>query len=332
VKIFWAKAAALHVLVVKGVGFRHEMVRLKGRGVARPVLGKFSGGNVAPALDTIGVSRLSAEQVKGPLLADVGEEFLTIMFLVREDQGLVGRCRRGSQNLGCHPQELGAGLHDRLGRRTEAKTDRLAGVTIQQEKGLSHFGGFLLGTEAVPAPLALAVAGHAVRVQSQESAGEMSSRAAQFAQGDLQWLGFWDGVALQEVVDGQVGGDEGQAVGQFKALLGKGAPLAVGAQTPGRFIDPVEGQARLDSVGRQAGPGAHEVPGAQAQVLGQQEPDADLIARNLIGQDLADLPLQALGIGWQGTLFFASALGLNKLGRVGGIKCGEFFFAGRNRR
>jgi hypothetical protein len=67
-------------------------------------------------------------------------------------------------------------------------------------------------------------------------------------------------------------------------------------------------------------------------VLGQQEPDAQLIARNLIGQDLADLAFQAFGIGWEGTLFFASALGLNKLGWVGGIKGVEFFFAGRNRR
>lgn len=67
-------------------------------------------------------------------------------------------------------------------------------------------------------------------------------------------------------------------------------------------------------------------------MFGQQQPDADLIARNFIGQRLADLPLQAFGIGWQGTLLFASALGLNKLGRVGGIKGVEFFFAGRNRR
>jgi hypothetical protein len=40
----------------------------------------------------------------------------------------------------------------------------------------------------------------------------------------------------------------------------------------------VQGQTGFGPVGRQARPGAQEVPGAQAQVLGQQEPDAQLIA------------------------------------------------------
>ena len=73
-------------------------------------------------------------------------------------------------------------------------------------------------------------------------------------------------------------------------------------------------------------------PNAQTQVFGQQQPDADLIAGNFVGQSLANLTLQASGIGFEGTLFFAGALGLDKLGRVGGIKGVEFFFAGRNRR
>jgi len=219
-----------------------------------------------------------------------------------------------------------------LGRRTEAKTDRLTCLTIQQEKGLSHFRWFLFGLETVPAHLAFAVAGQAVGIQGQESAREMVSSAAQFAQGDLEFLGLLDGMTVQELVDGHVGGDKGQAVGQFKTFLGKSASVTVGAQTQGRFIDQVQGQTGLDPLGGQARPGAHEVPGAQAQVLGQQEPDADLIAGNFICQHLANLPLQALGIRWQGTLFFASALGLDKLGRVGGIKGVEFFFAGRNRR
>ena len=153
----------------------------------------------------------------------------------------------------------------------------------------------------------------------------MSSRTAQFAQGDLELLGLLDGVTLQQMVDRQVGRDEGQAVGQLKTFLGKRAPLTVRAQAHGGFIDQVQGQARLDSVGRQAGPGAHEVPGAQAQVFRQQQPNADLVARDFVGQCLANLPLQAFGIGGHRALFFAGALGLDKLGRVGGIKGAEFF-------
>lgn len=94
----------------------------------------------------------------------------------------------------------------------------------------------------------------------------------------------------------------------------------------------MQSQTRLDSLGGQARPGAHQVPSAQTQVLGQQKPNADLIARNLVGQSLADLSLQAFGIGWERTLLFAGALGLDELRRVGRIKGVEFFFAGRNRR
>ena len=80
-----AYAAALNVFVVEGLGLGFEMIRLNGRRVAGPALGKSGGRNFTPALDTIGVSRLGAEQIEDPLLADVGEEFLAIVFLVGED-------------------------------------------------------------------------------------------------------------------------------------------------------------------------------------------------------------------------------------------------------
>jgi hypothetical protein len=67
-------------------------------------------------------------------------------------------------------------------------------------------------------------------------------------------------------------------------------------------------------------------------VFGQQQPNADLIAGNFVGQSLANLPLQAFGISRERTLFFTGALGLDELGWVGGVKGVEFFFAGRNRR
>ncbi len=67
-------------------------------------------------------------------------------------------------------------------------------------------------------------------------------------------------------------------------------------------------------------------------MLGQKKPNPDLIAGDPLGQSLADLALQASGIGREGALFFAGALGLDKLGWVGGLKGVEFFFAGRNRQ
>ena len=115
--------------------------------------------------------------------------------------------------MGGHIQQRRAGLRYGLGRGTEPETDRLAGVTIQQEKGLCHFAGFVLGAEAVATHLALAVAGHSVRVQRQQRALKMLAGSAQFAQGDLQSLGLLKGMGFQQVVDSQVSGDKGQAVG-----------------------------------------------------------------------------------------------------------------------
>jgi hypothetical protein len=103
-------------------------------------------------------------------------------------------------------------------------------MAVQQEEGLSHFGRFLLGTEAVSAHLALAVAGHPMGIQRQKGAGEMSSGTAQLAQGNLGLLGVLEGMAVQEVVNGRVGRNEGQAVGQFEAFLRERAALATKAQ------------------------------------------------------------------------------------------------------
>jgi hypothetical protein len=160
----------------------------------------------------------------------------------------------------------------------------------------------------------------------------MVAGTAQFAQADLELLGLGHGVAGQELVDGQVGGHEGQAIGQFKAFLREGAPLAIGTQTHGRFIYQVQGQAWFGPLGRLARPRAEQVPGAQAQVLGQEQPNTELIAGDFVSQHLAILSFQAFGIGGGATLFLAGALGLHELGRVGGIKGVEFFFAGRSRR
>jgi hypothetical protein len=66
-------------------------------------------------------------------------------------------------------------------------------------------------------------------------------------------------------------------------------------------------------------------------MLRRQEPDSDLVARNLVGQQLANLPLKAGWIARLGALFAPGALGLDVLGsnfRATGL---EFFFANRSR-
>ena len=96
-------------------------------------------------------------------------------------------------------------------------------------------------------------------------------------------------------------------------------------------MDQVQSHARPKTFSTALAPSTEQIPAAQAQMFRGQEPDADLVARNLVSQQLANLPLQA---GWIARLeaFFASgALGLDKLGcgfRPTGV---EFFFANRSR-
>ena len=67
-------------------------------------------------------------------------------------------------------------------------------------------------------------------------------------------------------------------------------------------------------------------------MLGSQQPNANLIARNFVGQQLAHLSLQAGRISGLESLFTAGPLGRDLLGdrpfRTTGV---EFFFANQSR-
>lgn len=98
------------------------------------------------------------------------------------------------------------------------------------------------------------------------------------------------------------------------------------------FMNQLQGQPGLDRGSGLSGPGAEQIPSAQAQMLRDQQPDANLIARDFVGQQLANGPFQAFGIGRFGALFAPSALSLSDGGRDLRIKEIEFFFGGRNRQ
>ena len=181
--------------------------------------------------------------------------------------------------------------------------------------------------------VALGITGQAVRVQRQELAVKVAAGAAKLAQGDLELLGLRHRVSLQQVVDGAIGGEERQPVGQFKALVAERPVGAQGRAAQGGFMNQMQGHAGGQSVRVQiARPSAQQVPRAQTKVLWNEQPQAQIASRNLIGQQLADFPLQACGIGGLEALHFAGALRRQQQGRVSGIEGVEFFFAGRIRR
>ena len=96
-------------------------------------------------------------------------------------------------------------------------------------------------------------------------------------------------------------------------------------------MDQVQSHARPESFSTALAPSTEQIPAAQAQMFRGQEPDADLVARNLVSQQLANLPFKAGWVARLGAFFASGALGLDELGcgfRPTGV---EFFFANRSR-
>jgi hypothetical protein len=149
-----------------------------------------------------------------------------------------------------------------------------------------------------------------MRVDGQAAALEMTAGSAQQAQGDLEPAGLSHRATVQEVMNGRVGRDKGQSVGQLETALAQAAPLADAAHTESGFVDQLEGQARFDLRGGLAAPRAEQIPSAQAQMFRYQQPQADQRAADFIGQQLAHPPFQTFGIGGFWTAFEHGALGL----------------------
>ena len=100
----------------------------------------------------------------------------------------------------------------------------------------------------------------------------------------------------------------------------------------GGLVDGLECQARLDLCTVLPCPAAQEVPRAQAEVLGHQEPDAHHVAADLVGEALADRALDAPGVGRLLAAALLGPLGVDGEAFAVGAKPMEFFFEGRSPR
>ena len=93
-----------------------------------------------------------------------------------------------------------------------------------------------------------------------------------------------------------VGGQEGQAIGQLEAALVQAAAGAHAGNAESRLVDQLQGKAGFDPLGGPARPAAEQVPGPQAEQLGGEQPQPDEIIADLVGQELTDSAFQAAGI------------------------------------
>ena len=95
----------------------------------------------------------------------------------------------------------------------------------------------------------------------------------------------------------------------------------------------LQGQAWFHALTGLAGPSAQQVPRAQPQMLGHQQPHASQIAADLIGQHLPHAAFQVRGTARLGFGPLAAEAGVKRgLQLVSGTAGVEFFFVGRTRR
>lgn len=270
------------------------------------------------------------EQIEAGFFADPVDEFGAVMFAVGHYEGRLIGCRVEDALAQC--EQIGSGLGHRGGRGSERKTNRLGTFRIQTEEALGHLFGSLAGVEAIPARLAFGEAFDAMRIDGEKARREMAAGAADLAEGNLQALRIGDAMSGEHLVDGGIGGNKGQAVGQFEAFLAQGTVAADAVDAEGRFVNQMHGHARSESIACALAPGAKQIPRAQAQMLWSQKPDADLVAGDFVGEQLANLPLDACRVAGREALLAPGALGLNVLRRSFRTKSVQFFFASRSRR
>lgn len=163
-------------------------------------------------------------------------------------------------------------------------------------------------------------------IEGEEASGEVTTGAAHAPQGNLEVFGFGDGVSVQEAMDGRVADDEGEAIGQLKAALAEGATAAETVVAEGGFVEQLEGDPGLKGLRGLTGPAAEQIIGAEPQVFGDEQPEADEIAGDLVGQQLSDVALQAGGIAGLVPPPLFGALGLDGQRRSLGMIPVEPFF------
>jgi len=151
----------------------------------------------------------------------------------------------------------------------------------------------------------------------------------QAAEGELKFFGLLDGMGHEEIVNALIGNNKGEAVEEFESFLAERTSGAHVHDSESRFVNQLQSHAGGQIRGRGSSPVRQKIPGSQAQVFGRQEPEPDQIARDLIGQQLADAAFDAEMIELFAPVFSEGSMGLYLDDRALGMELVEFFFVAR---
>ena len=218
-----------------------------------------------------------------------------------------------------------------MARGAGGEADRLTGIDVQDEEGLGRLDGPLPGILTVGPHVPLGVAAHAMGIDGQQPAPEVARGAADLAEGDLEVEGLGDRAGPEQLVDGHVAGEERQSVGQLEDPVVQGAAVPQPGAAQRRLMNQLQRQAWPHGLRLLSRPAAHQVPGPQAEQLGDQQPDAGQVPRGLIGEKLphAMLDTPRVARDWLGTSLSGPGLDRRLRSRAVAI---EFFFEGRTSR
>ena len=96
-------------------------------------------------------------------------------------------------------------------------------------------------------------------------------------------------------------------------------------------MDQLEGKPWLDALAWLSSPSTYQLPGAQPQVFRNQEPEADPMATDLVGQELSHPAFEACRVARFRFQMFFGSLRLHGRFRLWAIAV-QFFFEGQSLR
>ena len=256
------------------------------------------------------------------------QEFGGEVLRIGQNQCLAGL---GIEDVAGQLQQFLGGGRGRAGRGARGETDRLAGLDVEREKGLSRLRGPFPLVMAVRPHVPLAEAAYAMGIDGYKSAQEVTRSATDLAQSHLEMQTVGDRAGREKFMHGHVAGEKRQAIGQLEDPLVQGAAVSQSGTAQRRLVNQLQRQARSHAIRVLSRPAADQVPGAQAQQLGDQQPDAGQVPHDLVGEKLSHPVLDAPRITRSG--FGAIPVRPDVDGRLSSRAVAvEFFFAGHTSR
>ena len=171
-----------------------------------------------------------------------------------------------------------------------------------------------------------------MRINGQEFTSKVATSSAYAAQRVLKGFGLLDCVCIQQIMEALIGSDKRHTVEDFEAFLAEATGGAQVYDSQCGLMHKLQAQTAGKIVGGRAGPLLQKIPGAQAQVFRSQEPKANEIPGDSVGQQLADAAFNADYVGFFAAIFSGGPEGLDLDRGSLRVELIEFFFEAQSGR